>query len=269
MGYCPACGEQVTETDDFCNSCGSGLGRSEADTVTETTGEGPDAVAEGQGILQDRKKGYDFAAYYPKERGWKPVLISALLLLGSVLIIPAFILLGYSYRVGRAAATGQAEPPAYGDWGGLLFDGLRMMVVVFIPTILWAFVLGFVSALDPTLGLIAGVTTYWFVGAFLTSFMGNGSVRDTFTDGRVTSLLTSTFFLKAWLGFVLFIIGMWLIMAISIITIVGPLVLGAYIVVAIGAYWGHVHYHAVREGLVPEPVPFDDSEPVRTASVES
>lgn len=258
MQTCPACGDPITETDQFCGSCGTELQTPAAtDEGQPTTAEGA-TPAEAQELLQDERKSYDFALYYPKERGWKPVIISGLLVLASFLIIPILLLWGYSYRVGRAAATGHPAPPEYGDWGGLAVDGLRFFVLMFIPGLLWLIIVGIISVILPPLGFIAALAMYWFVGAFMTAFMGSGSVREAFTDGQVTNLLSSTYFLKAWLGFILFIIAMWILMVISIFTIVGWLFVFGYLVAAIGAYWGHVHYLAVKEGIVSAPTPYED-----------
>ena len=210
----------------------------------------------GEELLQDRTRGFDFATYYGKQRGWKPILIGALLLLGSVLIIPALILFGYSYRVGRSAATGKPTPPAYGNWGGLAVDGLRWFIVTFVSAFIWLLVAGLLYTIDPVLGIIAGVATYWFVGAFLTAFIGNGSVIGAFTDGRALRLFPSAFFLKTCLGFLLFIFAMNIIFNILLFTIIGGIIFGAYIIVGVGAYWGYVHYHATNKGILPPPSPF-------------
>lgn len=63
-------------------------------------------------------------------------LIGALLLLGSILIIPAFIYMGYLYRVARTEVTntGDGSMPELTDWGRMFFDGLRVTVLVFAYT---------------------------------------------------------------------------------------------------------------------------------------
>ena len=256
MTYCPECGEELSETAEFCNSCGAALSQD----AGESGGTAPQATEqEGGGLLQDRKAGYDFAIYYPKERGWKPVLISAVLLVGSIVIVPLLALLGYSYRTGRAAATGTPEPPAYGDWGGLVVDGIRWFVVALIPALLWVIPLGIAGAISPVLGIVASLATYWFVGAFLTAFIGTTSVKEALTDGRAWSLLKSEYYLKAWLGFVLFIVGMWILTMFSALLILGPLFMTGYLIVAIGAYWGYVHYQAVQKGIIPRAVSVGDA----------
>ena len=56
---------------------------------------------------------YNFAWYFPRVDGYRDIVKASALAVTSFLILPGLVLLGYSYRVGRAAATG-AESPARG-----------------------------------------------------------------------------------------------------------------------------------------------------------
>ncbi|WP_396612350.1 DUF4013 domain-containing protein [Haloferax sp. S1W] len=76
-------------------------------------------------------------------------IIGGVLSLLSILIIPAFILQGYYVRAMQAAASGDESAPSFTDWGGLLVDGLKLLVVMFgwsllivVPMFLFSIVMG-------------------------------------------------------------------------------------------------------------------------------
>ena len=77
------------------------------------------------------------------------LIIGGLLLVFSFLLIPAFILQGYLLRVLGSAAAGDEAAPSFTDWGGLLVDGLKLLVVslvyglvIAIPFIIASVVIG-------------------------------------------------------------------------------------------------------------------------------
>lgn len=67
---------------------------------------------------------------------WIPtLLIGAALIPLSLLVLPAFVLQGYFVRVMRAAANGEARAPSFTDWGGLFVDGLKLIVIGVVASI--------------------------------------------------------------------------------------------------------------------------------------
>ena len=72
---------------------------------------------------------------------WIPTLvIGGLLMALSILVLPAFVVLGYYVRVLDRAARGETEAPSFTDWGGLFADGLKLLIVslvyslvIFVP----------------------------------------------------------------------------------------------------------------------------------------
>ena len=57
------------------------------------------------------------------------VLIGGILSALQFLVVPVFVVQGYSVRVLRNAATGTERPPSFTDWGDLIVDGLKLIVV--------------------------------------------------------------------------------------------------------------------------------------------
>lgn len=71
------------------------------------------------------------ALTYPKARdGWmKTIGIGGILLVLSILIIPAIFLSGYAVRVLRSAANDEMGPPVFDQWVEMFVDGLKLIVV--------------------------------------------------------------------------------------------------------------------------------------------
>ena len=103
------------------------------------------------------------AISYPKEGAgsWKTIGIGGVLLfpLVAIFIIPMLLAMGYLVRATDAAVRG-ADAPAFGDWGDLLVDGIKLFVVGFVyfvvPTVLYF--VGFVLTVE-------SVPTSWAAAA--------------------------------------------------------------------------------------------------------
>jgi hypothetical protein len=73
------------------------------------------------------------ATYPTSADDWvKTVLIGGLLTLGSILIVPIFLLYGYHLRVLRGGMDETTTPPSFGDWATLLREGVVTVAIVFI-----------------------------------------------------------------------------------------------------------------------------------------
>lgn len=227
----------------------------------------------GQNALPQETNGvFDFAIGYPKRGSWTPAILSSVMLLLSILIVPLFIAIGYGFRVARAAALGRPFPPAFEDWGGLLYDGLRFIAVSLLAGLIWGvfavLIIGglFAAGSDAGAGFaffVLYIAAGWFIGAFQTAFVGSNSVPNAIVDRRALSLLTSGYYLKAWLLTIVLGIIFNIIFLISSLTIIGPIFVAGYAVLAYGAFWGYVYYRATQKGIVEPPV--DDPQPAPPA----
>ena len=100
-------------------------------------------------------------SFVTKDPQWvQKVLIGGVIGILSILIVPAFVLLGYSLQIVRNVMAGEENPlPEWQDFGAYLMDGLKAFVVVliyFVPGI----VLNMLSPVDgigPLFGLLAFV----------------------------------------------------------------------------------------------------------------
>ncbi|BDZ66870.1 DUF4013 domain-containing protein [Methanobacterium ferruginis] len=68
------------------------------------------------------------AAKYPSN-DWKKVIILGILFLISFLIIPAFLCMGYLFRVLKWSIAGVDELPDFDEWKTMLIDGFKVFVV--------------------------------------------------------------------------------------------------------------------------------------------
>lgn len=95
------------------------------------------------------------------ESGTTLVAGGILTLLGP-LLVPAFLVLGYTLRVVESELADAEEPPRFEDWPALLVDGVKAVVVLvaylLVPMVVAAFVLA----------AIAGAAGFRFRGGLLT-----------------------------------------------------------------------------------------------------
>jgi hypothetical protein len=77
---------------------------------------------------------------YPSQN-WKNVLILGFLFLISFLIIPAFLVMGYFFRILKGSIAGFDELPDFDEWGEMLIDGLKIFVVQFVYFLIPAIVI--------------------------------------------------------------------------------------------------------------------------------
>jgi hypothetical protein len=174
------------------------------------------------------------------------ILIGGVLGFLSVLVIPAFALLGYSVWVLAGAARGEREPPAFEDWGTMIVDGLKATVVAIVYGIV-PFVLIFVSFFviagggasgsDTAAGILGGIgllgmllsfvamfVLYYVIPAALTNMALEGSLGAAFDFGTIKQAVFSADYLVAWLiPFVIAFVMNLVVFALAI-TVVGLLV---------------------------------------------
>jgi len=77
---------------------------------------------------------------------WKKIIVLGLLFMFSFLIVPAFLLYGYVFRVIKASLAGIEGLPDYEEWGEMLVDGIKLFLV-HILYMLPAIIIGIYSIL--------------------------------------------------------------------------------------------------------------------------
>lgn len=211
---------------------------------------------------------------YPTEgESWmKRLLIGGVLVFLGVLIVPALLVYGYLVRELRYVISGEAEPPAFNDWGELLVDGVKGFVVVLVYLIVPLAILGlsggfrlFGSTMAPgspgiTVGQtspfgmalfgIASLVAYYLVPAAVANLSVNGSVSSGFRLGYLSELLTSGTYVTAWLLALAASLVLGAVTAVLNATVVGAVLvpfLSFYVLVAVS----HVFGEAYREVLGP------------------
>ncbi len=249
---------------------------------SRTPGDVDGGTGSGDVPLPDRESGFAFVLGHPLRNGRRPLLVSAALLLGGVLVIPALVLAGYSYRLGRSAVFAAEEPPAYDNWGGLLMDGARLVIVVSIPALLWSagtvVLLGLMLLVVPSdsgvlsvtaLGSLAGLL--WFVGTYVVAFVGSDSAVEALRGDRRSVLRSDGGYIRHWVavlgGATVLLVGLGAALAALLVArpggplgvavsggwLVGVAVVLAYALLAGATHAGYVYYTLAERGLVPPP----------------
>lgn len=77
------------------------------------------------------------------------LVVGGILTLLGPLLVPAFLVLGYTLRVVECELADADEPPRFEDWGALLVDGIKaavaMVAYLLVPMVVAAFVLAAVA----------------------------------------------------------------------------------------------------------------------------
>ncbi|WP_226006931.1 DUF4013 domain-containing protein [Natrinema salinisoli] len=284
-------GGETSWSSDASASADGATGWSSTDsTVGETTSsihEDPVATAtdaDGQsGPRRHDRDLFEFSFTFPLGKDGKPLLIdSVLFFFGTFLLIPLIFAFGYAYRVGRAAARGDEDPPSFDDWGGLGKDGLLLGGLILGITIAFSAAIGgllFATiAVSDTPSLVIAIAGVGFLlllaGSYLTGaivpvVIGTGSVGKAFSDGRILEFALSIHYLKGVLAYIAVSVVLsivvnivWFVLLITVFgtVLIIPLafVLMAYQFNLLFAMWGHIYNEAAAAGDV-EPVSPDAS----------
>ncbi|ELZ87619.1 hypothetical protein C453_04674 [Haloferax elongans ATCC BAA-1513] len=149
------------------------------------------------------------------------IVIGSLLVAGSILVIPMFLLFGYLVRVLEYTARNEPEPPEFDDWGKMFVDGLKGVVVTLVYGILPFALIGVSLTLsaggassgnDAAAGILGGVgvigllasfvglfVLYYLVPAALTNMAVEDSIGAAFDFSLLKDVLLSFDYLIAWL----------------------------------------------------------------------
>ncbi|WP_265112207.1 DUF4013 domain-containing protein [Halosolutus halophilus] len=222
-----------------------------------------------------------FSVTFPLGKSGKPLLIDTVMSMAYFLIVPMLFSYGYSFRVGRAAARGDSEPPSFDDWGGMAKDGGILFGIGLLGVVVFVVGLVAIGAVDEmmagsplapafdgvvVLGALAGT---YFAGAIGPVLIGTGSLRETVGEFQfATFALTRHYLLGLVITAVVAVVGYvaFLVLLVALVfTIVGillaiPLVVAfpVYLVNVLFAVWGYVYNRAAKAGDV-DPVQPDDS----------
>lgn len=185
--------------------------------------------------------------YLRESDDWvRTFLIGGVLSLLSVLVLPAFVLVGYSLRVVRAVVAGEPAP-RFDDWGALLVEGFKGFVVGFayflLPTVVFGFAFasvigGALSGSDVGIAsAIAGAFLFVLLGVVLTllisyvapvgfvRFAQSGRMGDAFAFGSFRPVLFSGTYATAWVvALGVFIAAGVVVSVLSVVPVVGTVV---------------------------------------------
>ena len=136
---------------------------------------------------------------YPLEDDeyFRTLLIGSLVVVGSVFVLPLFVLLGYATHA-VAAACNNEPPPRFERYGQLFVDGLKLTAVVvgyLLAFVLVLFAVALAAELHEILGFVAILgAAAAYVGllylsvAIVYAFSQRRRIRDAFAIGRILGL---------------------------------------------------------------------------------
>jgi hypothetical protein len=204
------------------------------------------------------------------------ILIGGVLGLLAVLVVPIFLLFGFTVRVLRSVEAGEETPPTFGEWGDLLVDGVKAFAIVLVYSIVPLVVLGVtaggvaVAALtgDVRPGAIAGaflgvsvagilwLVAFYVIPAALASFASEGRMGAAFDTTVLRGVLLDSGYATAWLvALVIFVVAGIVVGVLNAVPPVG-FVVGAfvnfYVGVAAAYLYGHAFVDASAGDVPPE-----------------
>lgn len=185
---------------------------------------------------------------YPIRGDWiGRIVIGGILGFLSVLVIPAFLIVGYLVRVLETTIDGDETPPEFTDWGDLLAKGALGTIITLaytvIPVVVYAVVVGVVSgtggAVGGDVGALVGVIgvlltvafipvlflVYYAVPAALSAYAARGELGAAFDPDLLKPVLLSTEYLIAVLSPIVVAVIVWIATALLAITVVGIILL--------------------------------------------
>lgn len=174
-------------------------------------------------------------------------LIGGLLLLFFWLVLPLLAFFGYVVRVLETTADGETEPPEFDDWGRLVVDGVKGVVIFVAYGIIPYAILLLVLPLAGVVGL-AGSDSGWLLAggigitgilgtllvmvvvqyvlpAALTYFARRGSIGAAFDIGTLSTVVLSWDYFVAWLLPIVVFIGLAVVGMVLAITVIGLILL--------------------------------------------
>lgn len=273
MVYCPKCGTEAADDARYCPSCGAELPEaadSDEDAADEESatreieppepaeGEAPTSTPEAATATEEAPEQFDeaeglfsFAVGYPGRRGWETVLGGGLVLLFSWLILPGLIAMGYFVRTTRSAAQGNAKPPNWDEWDGMLVDGL-VLVLVFVPIMLVYLILIIIALrIHWSLYLIVAVLGSYPLPAIYMNYAANDDWSAAYDVSALGEHLLHKRYVIGFLLYAFVIHGLGVIVAmvlfgLALLTIIGWIVIWPMIYFywygIDAALWGRVYY---------------------------
>jgi hypothetical protein len=183
---------------------------------------------------------------YPLRDDWiGRIVIGGVLGFLSVLVVPAFLIVGYLVRVLEGTIGGDEVPPEFTDWGDLLMKGVIGTIIgiayTVIPVVAYGVVIAVVAGTGGAVGGDAGALigavgvllalafipvlflVYYAVPAALSAYAARGELGAAFDPDLLKPALFSTEYLVAVLMPIVVAIVTWIATVVLAVTVVGLL----------------------------------------------
>jgi len=183
---------------------------------------------------------------YPLRDDWiGRIVIGGVLGFLTVLVVPAFLIVGYLVRVLEKTIGGDEVPPEFTDWGDLLMKGVIGTIIgiayTVVPVVAYGVVIAVVAGTGGAVGGDAGALigavgvllalafvpvlflVYYAVPAALSAYAARGELGAAFDPDLLKPALLSTEYLVAVLMPIVVAVVTWIATAVLAVTVVGLL----------------------------------------------
>ena len=183
---------------------------------------------------------------YPLRDDWiGRIVIGGVLGFLTVLVVPAFLIVGYLVRVLEGTIGGDEVPPEFTDWGDLLMKGVIGTIIgiayTVVPVVAYGVVIAVVAGTGGAVGGDAGALigavgvllalafvpvlflVYYAVPAALSAYAARGELGAAFDPDLLKPALLSTEYLVAVLMPIVVAVVTWIATAVLAVTVVGLL----------------------------------------------
>lgn len=173
-------------------------------------------------------------------------VIGGLLVAFSIFIVPGLAHYGYLIRVLRKTAAGDPEPPEFEEWGEMIFDGIKMLVITIVYGIVPFAIAGVIVVFGIFGGAAAGdragggivagfgllaflvfflasLVLFYILPAALANFAREENVGAAFDFDTIGTVLTSSDYVVAWLLPIVVYAVVYAINIVLFITLIGIL----------------------------------------------
>jgi len=164
------------------------------------------------------------------EKSVNNIIIGSIIVVASILILPAFILAGYLARTVNNALNGEPAPE-FKDFSGLFADGVKLVsifIIYFVSVVVLMFPIAFLGSISDTLGLVS----FWlYLPIFFLFYVGhpvilyfygrNLEFRDAFKIKEVVAKIISWKYAKILLFFIVIQIAFTVLQILLFFTLLG------------------------------------------------
>lgn len=235
----------------------------------EPVAETGQSATNPEGPMPFESGAFGHAFGYGTQDDYDAVLIGAIIeFVGLFIPFVNLIVRGYGMRLARASARGQVDRPEWSGYGGMFVDGLKMLALGFAFSLVWLIVAGVLGGGLFLVSETAGTVVFFLVmfvasllfPASLVTYAAQDSFGAAFSPSYAGAFLASLSYVKAYVLSALITPLYFLVLTLSLFTIIGGPIVLAFGTYFFFSFWGYYYREAVAAGSAP-PAPAEAVNP--------